>query len=242
VAARTDLATDPRVVEDLATVRAGTAYFRRALNSVSDAELSGPSLLPGWTRKHLVAHVGYNARALSRLVEWAATGVETPMYSSSGARVKEIELGATLGAEALRHLCEHSAIDLDVRWRDLPDGRWTAEVVTAQGRRVPASETVWLRIREVWLHAIDLRAGGRLADVPEPVLRRVLEDATRTWEARGVLEGLRVAPEGGDALGDLDGAREVSGSLPEVVRWATGRGNEQELAWRGEPSPAPRWI
>lgn len=240
--ARTDQATDPLVVDDLMTVRAGTAYFRRILNGLTDAELSEPSLLPGWTRRHVVAHVGYNARALARLVEWAATGVETPMYDSPQARGDEIALGATLSPEALRHLCDHSAIDLDVRWRDLPDDRWAAEVVTAQGRTVPASETVWLRIREVWLHSIDLAAGGRLADVPEPVLHRLLGDVTHAWSARGALDGLRLSPEGRDALGATTATREVSGSLPALVRWATGRGDGTGLTWTGVSGPAPRWI
>jgi len=242
VVARTDLATDPQVVADLASVRAGTAYFRRVLNGLTDAELSEPSLLTGWTRKHVVAHVGYNARALSRLVEWAATGVETPMYSSPEARGEEIELGATLNPEALRNLCDHSAIDLDVRWRDLPDDRWRAKVLTAQGRTVPASETVWLRTREVWLHSIDLLAGGRFADVPRPVLQRLLEDVVRTWATRDALDGLRLVADGGEPLGDVDGARDVSGSLPEMVRWATGRGDGSSLTWAGTPGPAPRWI
>lgn len=183
--ARVDQATDPQVVADLATVRLGTAFFRRALNGVSDAGLDEPSLLPGWDRRHLTAHVGYNARALARLVSWADTGEVTPMYPSTEARNEEIELGATLPPEALRNLVEHSAIDLDVRWRDLPDDRWTAEVKTAQGRTVPVSETVWMRSREVWLHAVDLDSGARLDQVPDEVLSRLLGDVHRTWATRG---------------------------------------------------------
>ncbi|MGJ9413520.1 maleylpyruvate isomerase family mycothiol-dependent enzyme [Aeromicrobium sp. CF4.19] len=240
--ARVDLATDPDVVQDLATVRAGTAYFRRVLNGLSDGDLADESLLPGWSRKHVVAHVGYNARGIARLTQWAATGVETPMYSSPDARGREIEEGATLNPEALRHLCEHSAIDLDVRWRDLPDERWRSEVVTAQGRTVPASETIWMRIREVWLHAIDLDAGGRLVDVPPTVLTRLLGDITGAWTARGEGAGLGVVLEAGVVLGDPDAELRVSGSLPELARWATGRGVATDLDWTGAPLPAPRWI
>lgn len=47
-----------------------------------------------------------------------------------------------------------------LEWRDLPDANWTHEVRTAQGRTVPASETVWMRTREVWVHAVDLDNGG----------------------------------------------------------------------------------
>ncbi|HET7782728.1 MAG TPA: maleylpyruvate isomerase N-terminal domain-containing protein, partial [Arthrobacter sp.] len=94
--ARHDQATDPALLEALLQARRGTAFFARKLNELSDAELDGGTLLPGWTRRHVVAHVGYNARAIARLIEWAATGVETPMYSSPEARNHEIEFGATL--------------------------------------------------------------------------------------------------------------------------------------------------
>ena len=119
--ARDDQTTDPRLQEDLLQARRGTAFFARKLNELTDAELDGGTLLPGWTRRHVVAHVGYNARAIARLVEWAATGVETPMYPSPEARDQEINFGATLSPIALRNLFDHSAVHLSVEWRDLPD-------------------------------------------------------------------------------------------------------------------------
>src|SRR5690606_37927968 len=67
---------------ELEWARRGTAYFARVLSQTSDAELRRPSALPGWSKAALVAHVGYNARALTRLCEWARTGVRNPMYSS----------------------------------------------------------------------------------------------------------------------------------------------------------------
>ena len=240
--ARVDLATDPTVRRDLATVRLGTAHFRRVLNELTDAELSRPSLLAGWSRKHVVAHVGYNARALARLVEWAETGIEIPMYNSPEARGEEIEFGATLAAEALRHLCDHSAIDLDVRWRDLPADQWSSEVVTAQGRRVPVSETVWMRSREVWLHALDLDAGALMNDIPDAVLERLLTDVVGTWRTRDELRGLSIRAVSGLQLGDVQGDRQVSGELCDLVGWATGRSSGESLEWAGNPSPAPRWI
>ena len=77
--ARQDLTTDPGLREELRQARRGTAFFARKLTELTDEELDGGSLLPGWTRRHVVAHVGYNARAIARLVEWAANGVETTM-------------------------------------------------------------------------------------------------------------------------------------------------------------------
>ncbi|APX04056.1 maleylpyruvate isomerase family mycothiol-dependent enzyme [Arthrobacter sp. QXT-31] len=247
--ARHDLATDPGLQEELLQARRGTAFFARKLNELTDDELDGGSLLPGWTRRHVVAHVGYNARAIARLVEWAATGVETPMYPSVEVRNHEISFGATLSPTALRNLFDHSAVHLSVEWRDLPDRGWSNEVKTVQGRTVPASETVWMRTREVWIHAVDLGNGATFADIPEPVLARLLRDITGAWHARGTDAGLVVRVTGMDgAFGDIDAPNPtiISGPLPAVVEWAAGRGTDgvtaSERGATGEVPAAPKWI
>ena len=253
--ARHDLVEDAEIRAGLLTARRGTAFFARKLGELSYAEMDEPSLLPGWSRRHVIAHVGYNARAIARLVEWAATGVETPMYASPEARNEEIEFGATLPPIALLNLFDHSAIHLSVEWRDLPADRWSVQVRTAQGRLVPVSETVWMRTREVWLHAVDLDNGARFADIPAEVLRRLLGDIWGAWEKRGETAGLAVRVDGGDdaglALGDAGtaGVTVVEGPLAAVVRWAAGRGAEpgQTLAATRDGSlvdipTAPRWI
>jgi maleylpyruvate isomerase len=231
--------------------RRGTAFFARKLNELPDAELDGGSLLPGWTRRHVVAHVGYNARAIARLIEWAATGVETPMYSSPEARNHEIEFGATLSPIALRHLFDHSAVHLNVEWRDLPEDAWHQKVKTAQGRIVPAEETVWMRTREVWLHAIDLDNGAKFSDIPESVLERLLEDITGAWRTRGTDKGLIVEVSGRTEdliFGDTEAAHAitVTGSLPSVVEWASGRGingvSAAGTAVNGTVPAAPKWL
>ena len=119
--ARYDAPSAP--AEDLVLARRGTAYFARKLNELTDRELDAPSLVPGWTRRHLVAHVGYHARALTRLADWGRTGIETPMHASAAERDAEIDLGVTLPAQALRHLFTHSAVHLNVVWRDLEDAQ-----------------------------------------------------------------------------------------------------------------------
>lgn len=153
--------------DDLLLARRGTAYFARKLNELSDDDLRGASTRPGWTRRHLIAHVSYHARALARLAESARTGIVQPMYPSAKARDAEIDLGATLPARALRHLFEHAAKHLDVEWRDLPDAAWDAQVTLLDGTSVTARQTPRLRAAEVWQAAIDLDNGGRPSDVPE---------------------------------------------------------------------------
>ncbi|OMH32339.1 maleylpyruvate isomerase family mycothiol-dependent enzyme [Tersicoccus sp. Bi-70] len=248
--ARHDLVTDEEVRAGLLTARRGTAFFARKLGKLSYADMDEPSLLPGWNRRQLIAHVGCNARAVARLVEWAATGVETPMYPDMEYRNREIEFGATLPPIALLNLFDHSAVHLSVEWRDLPDEKWAAEVRTAQGRTVPVSETVWMRTREVWPHAIDLDNGARFTDVPTDVLRRLLTDITGVWATRGNAVALTVTggPHDGERVGaSEDDATEVSGSLPDLVRWASGRvpaGEASGVVFAdGSAAPAaPAWI
>ena len=156
--------------EDLVLARRGTAYFARKLNELVDRDLDAPSLVSGWTRRHLVAHVGYHARALTRLADWGRTGIETPMHASAAERDAEIDLGATLPAQALRHLFTHSAVHLNVVWRDLEDAQWDAVVRTLEGSTVRLRELPMLRAREIWRDALALGNGGMARDLP-PQLR-----------------------------------------------------------------------
>jgi maleylpyruvate isomerase len=167
VPARTDNVTDPALAAALLVARRGQAYFSRLLHALSDEEFDHPSRLDGWDRRHLIAHVGLNARALTRLTHWAATGEETPMYASPEERDAEIALAATHQPQALRNLCDHAAVHLTVEWRDLTEDAWHHPVRTALGRTVPVSETVWMRTREVWVHAVDLGTGGSFDDFPD---------------------------------------------------------------------------
>jgi maleylpyruvate isomerase len=157
----------------------GTKLFLSALDGLDDAALDEQTSLPGWTRRHVVAHVHYNAEALRRLATWAATGVETPMYASKQQRDDEIEHGATLTAEQIRASVTRSAEALAQDLDGLSPDAWEAEVVTAQGRRISAEDIPWLRTREVAIHAVDLGAGVTFADLSEDLVEALLVDVVR---------------------------------------------------------------
>lgn len=173
--ARYDAASAPAV--ELTWARRGTAYFGRLLNNLTSSELEGPSLVPGWSRAHVVAHVSYNARAIARVAEGLRTGQETALYPSLDEREAEIALASTLPERALRHLFEHTVVHLNVEWRDLSDADWTASCTGLAGATLPVADTPWIRAREVWLHALDLDAGGRVQDLPVEFLERLAAEA-----------------------------------------------------------------
>jgi maleylpyruvate isomerase len=195
--------------------------------------------------------VGFNARAVARLVEWARTGVENPMYTSDTQRAEEIEFGATLPVEALRHLAAHAAVHLDVEWRDLPEEAWTNQVRTAQGRLVPASETVWIRTREVWIHAVDLRNGASVRDFPPELHDLLLEDLIRVWTRKGTAKrGIVLEPIDRDMPATLAEPGEagleplvVRGTAADLVGWGIGRSSRGVVTADGEAPPkAPQWL
>ncbi|PQP25977.1 maleylpyruvate isomerase family mycothiol-dependent enzyme [Rhodococcus opacus] len=234
---------DLPLTERLLIARRGTSFFAQRLAELSDEQLSGPTGLAGWSRRHLVAHVGYNAAALCRLLDWAASGVETPMYASAEQRGREIAEGATLSVAALRNLFDHTVARLDEKWRHLPESAWEAQVRTAQGRLVPVSETAWMRTREVWIHAVDLGNGGRFGDFPDVVLESLLTDIVGMWQKKDLGAGLVLAVDGGEPVAvqtDSSPAEKVSGPLAAVVRWA-GRGTVG-VNIDGEVGEPPRWL
>ncbi len=248
MANRNDDAQDPILREQLALARQGQDYFSRQLDELSDADFDAESALAGWSRRHVVAHVGLNARALANLTRWAATGVETPMYDSPTQRNDDIERSATLPVDELRRLSADAAITLDGGWRDLEPDAWSHEVRTAQGRQIPASETVWMRAREVWIHAVDLDTGASFSDFPAAFVDRLLSDVLAEWDRRRNSELLpsfvlrptdRAEPVGS---GDAEGAIRLSGTAADLAAWATGRGSDGVSAESGEVPVAPRWL
>ncbi|WP_439941766.1 maleylpyruvate isomerase N-terminal domain-containing protein [Streptomyces sp. BBFR115] len=185
-----------------AWARTGTELMLDAVAGLDEAAFTAPSALPDWTRKHLVAHVAANADALGNLVHWAATGEERPMYVSAEERAAGIAKGPALSADELRSWLTDSAHRLAAGLDRLTDEQWQREVVTAQGRTVPATELPWMRAREVCVHAVDLGTGVvAFADLPKGFLAALVEEI----RAKRALTEL------------------PDGPLPEVAAWLAGR-------------------
>ncbi|WP_327725482.1 maleylpyruvate isomerase family mycothiol-dependent enzyme [Streptomyces europaeiscabiei] len=214
----------------------GTAAFEAATHWATDASLTRPSHLPGWSRAHVVAHVARNAHALVNLLTWARTGVETPMYADDDQRMNEIEANARRPADELRA----ALLAADGRLREtlttLPDECWSATVRTARGRAVSAAEVPWMRVREVWVHAVDLNTGTSFDDVPREVCAGLVDDVAAAFRARSnfPLVELRADDGGRTWLLGEPGAADpvvVSGDIPSLAAYATGR-----------PVPGPLYV
>ncbi|MEU0834075.1 maleylpyruvate isomerase N-terminal domain-containing protein [Streptomyces sp. NPDC005969] len=185
-----------------AWARTGTELMLDAVAGLDETGFAAPSVLPEWTRGHLVAHIAANADALCNLVHWAATGEETPMYASAEERAAGIAKGPTLSADELRSWLTGSAHRLAQGLDGLTDEQWQHKVVTAQGRTVPATELPWMRAREVCVHAVDLGTDVvTFADLPKGFLTALVAEISAK-------RGLTELPDG---------------PLPEVTAWLAGR-------------------
>jgi maleylpyruvate isomerase len=221
----------------------GTSLFADVLAGLDDDAFSEPLRLPGWTRRHLLAHVAANADALGNLVHWAATGEETPMYASSAQRNADIERGSHRSPGDLREWVSASARQLAEDFASLTEDQLDSEVRTAQGRSIPAGDIAWLRAREVMVHAVDLAAGdghgvgfddlppdfllalvddivGKRSGGSGPTLRLVPDDAAKRWTLDGDGEPSTVDAHLADIAAYLAGrASALDGSVPALPRW-----------------------
>lgn len=202
-------------------MQVGTALFLGEVEKLSDADYAAPSALPGWTRKHLIGHVGHNASALRNLANWAKTGDETPMYASTEQRGDDIAASAQLNAEDLRELVTRTATQLEADLHDLDQTQWTTEVRTAQGRTVPFTEVPWMRAREVMVHAVDLDTGVAFAHLSLDFLIALVDDIAGK-RGKGGGPALTVTNTDTTDSWEIAGKGEpvaVTGTLPGVAAW-----------------------
>ncbi|WP_327111532.1 maleylpyruvate isomerase family mycothiol-dependent enzyme [Nocardia sp. NBC_01730] len=229
----------------LDSVAEATARLLDTIRGLSDQAVGEPSLLPGWTRGHVLAHLARNADSLVNLLLWAHTGVEIPQYASTFLRDNDIEAGAP--RPSAEQLADNEAAAN--RWlglaRSLTDDTWQAEVRTRQGRPIPATEVRWMRLQEVEIHHVDLKAGYQPSDWPDAFVARILPQAIADLNrltAGTPLEPFAIHATDADftaAIGTTHTTHTISGPAASLVAWLLGRSDGTDLT--GTLPPLPAW-
>ncbi len=149
---------------------------------ITEPDLRAPSLLPGWTRAHVLAHLARNADAMRTVLAGVRTAQDRPGYASAEAREAGIEQDAGRPASELTGDLADSAMALRTVARQLPDDGWQVPVrMQNSGPRFPAAELLTRRLVEVELHHCDLGAGYGPADWPACFVALELGEPMRTW-------------------------------------------------------------
>ncbi len=197
----------------------------------------------------MLAHVARNADALVNLLAWARTGQEQPMYPSAEAREADIEAGAQLPAADLLDDLHASAARFTAAVMDMPDHGWHQHVrpgPSGMGDPIPGRRVLWLRLRELEIHHVDLNTEYGPYDWPASFVRRGLPEVSRMLGRRDDVPTVTIAANGAatEHLGP-DADVTVKGPPAAVLAWLIGRSPGDDLVT--DPSAAelpimPRWL
>lgn len=209
---------------DVSAVRAATDRLLVSVAKLDDEAVGEPSLLPRWTRGHVLAHLSRNADALVNLFTWARTGERTPMYASAEARDAEIERDADRPMEAHLEDLRGSAGRLESAVSALGPERLSYEVEMRNGDVVQAAELPFRRLAEVELHHVDLGVGYTVEHLAAEYV-----DAELRFLAQRRLHGHPDAP-----------ALELR--TDDGRSWRTGRGGADPLAVTGSAAALVGWL
>jgi|SRR5579859_6514739 len=237
------------VSHSLDRLAAATDRVLATATALSDAQAREPSLLPGWTRGHVLTHLARNADGMVNLLRWARTGTETPMYASAESRDADIEAGAGRPAATLAADLRESAAALAAAAAAMPDDAWTAQVRALRGPPFPALAVLEGRLSEVEIHHVDLAAGYLPGDWPEDFLTEALPRVAESFAGRddvpacvawaeGAKDMFRLGPE---QAGSPSVA--INGGAADMLAWLLGRSDGAGLTVAGGgPLPVlPPW-
>jgi maleylpyruvate isomerase len=133
---------------------------------LTERDLRAPSLLPGWTRAHVLAHLARSADAMRNLLIGARSGEDRSAYVDAQTRAADIERGAGQKAKELTADVADSAMAFRTIAQRLPDHAWAYRVRVLDSTRFPAAQLLTRRLVEVELHHCDLGSGYGPADWP----------------------------------------------------------------------------
>lgn len=239
--------TPPDFPHDVAAVREATERLLVSVSKLDDAAVGEPSLLPGWTRGHVLAHLARNADALVNLLTWARTDVRTPMYASAETREADIERDADRPLAAHLEDLRESAARFDAATDALPQARRAFEIEMRNGVVERADRLPLRRLAEVELHHVDLGVGHTLDQLsPDFVGSELAFLATVKFAGHPDLPALELRADDGRhwrtgraaaAAGSGAAPVVVSGSATALVGWLTGRGDSTALDSHGSALP-----
>jgi len=215
-------------VKSLDDLLEATQRLVRAVDSLDDAALAEPSLLPGWSRAHVVAHLTLNAEGLGGVLRGVVAGKDVAMYGSQQERDADIETLAQADPTDLRDRFLASTTIFHEAVVAVPEGGWAGEFrrVSGGGPLIGRISIPGMRHREVEIHHGDLEAGYGPADWPEKFLDSVFNRVVRD-RADGTGALLRT-PDGDVPIGGGDGPL-ITGSRADLTWWLLGRGEGEGL-------------
>jgi len=134
--------------------------------ALSATELGAPSLLPGYTRGHVVAHLTNKARAHALLFEGATAGEMRWLHPIDHDPDAAAAAGADRQPGELLSELDQALEQLEAAWDALDDPLWERLGLMMAGPRT-MTQILGHHLRNVEVHHLDLNVGYRPSDWPE---------------------------------------------------------------------------
>jgi maleylpyruvate isomerase len=221
--------SDREVASDLL----GDASTRvlRTVDGLHGADWTEPSLLPGWTRAHVVAHLALNAEGMARALRGVVAadddGGPRAMYDSDEKRDADIDDLAAGETSEIRDRLLGGTTVLQEAIEALPEDRWETRVErTPGGRAIRAGAFPGMRLRELEIHHVDLAAGYTTADWSDAFAEHLLDAMTKRLDPPRAIE---IRPLGSTRTWVVGSGESeypvpvVTGTAAELGWWLTGR-------------------
>ena len=204
-------------------LESATRRLVRTVDALDDVQFGEPSLLPGWTRGHVIAHLVLNAEGLAAAMEGVREHRPTPMYASPEDRNSDIEALSSADPGVLRDRLLASTTAIHDAVTELPDDLTGERIERTPGsdRSFTAGRVGEMRLREVEIHHADLDLDYTWADWSPDFTALVLDN-------RGAVhDGPPFTAHAADlgrswTFGDGSGPT-VTGPGAALAWWATGR-------------------
>lgn len=225
--------------QELESLHHSDQRLLRTVDSQSPDDWREPSLLPGWTRAHVVAHLALNAEGFAGALEGLAAGEQVAIYPSQEARTAGIHELAQTGTSEIRERLFAATQRLRDVFERLTAEQWEGNVNRLpEGPVWPAADLVEARQREVEIHHADLGLAYTHESWPTAFATTLLDSSTATHDLSPDSPVFAVtATDLGRTWSVGADTPVVSGTASALGWWLIGRGEGEGL--EADPGPLP---
>jgi maleylpyruvate isomerase len=170
---------------DIDACRTSHRRLLASLAPLTDADFRSPSLLPRWTRGHVVTHLANKTKTLVWVFDGPAAGEIRRQFPVEQDHDLAADTGAARSASELRSELERSFEFVEAAWDGLGGELWGRQGIVTPGPRTMA-EIVGRHLRDVEVHHVDLDIGYRVSDWPPHFVEGELTKRLRALPDRAV--------------------------------------------------------
>ena len=192
---------------------------------LDDEKARGESVLPGWTRGHVVTHIANFSEAMTRQVEEALQGRLIEVYDGGRpARDAAIEAGADRPAADLRTHLNQAVTTLLASWDKVGPTDWPLPILHRNSNLSAGLQATW---RELTIHTSDLNLGITPASWSTDFCLHLLD-----FLRPRTPDGIHLILQSPETTWDNGTGQDVTltGPLPALTAWYAGRPTPSPIA------------